>query len=427
MPTSPKRPILFNLTHLEDNCGHPTPTGIDRVALQQGRAIMAMSTNRPVLYTRQFHNGLEWINPHKAIALIHNLENRWLGHIETLNKPKKPKHPLTRAHKHIKAFLTEKYLPLLDKKLRHALNTLPPPIYLNSSPQGLHHFRIHQELAQHYQADLLFYLHDLIPIDYPEYSASTAEMHHKRLITMANTARCILTNSQYVEARFIRYCQENGLRVPPTSVLHIGIENAYLSPKYRTCQTLPWPYRKRIQKRPYFIMVGTLEPRKNHLLLLQIWRHLGKSLGDRCPMLVLVGKRGWKNQHIVDLIEQSPGLKPHVVEIRDATDQDTIALTRGALAALFPSFEEGWGIPVVEALTLGIPVICSDIPPLREASQGQALYLDPLDGPGWQKAILHRLKQPHPPIHFAPPSWQAHATKLAEIIHQLDGEAATTA
>ena len=111
---------------------------------------------------------------------------------------------------------------------------------------------------------------------------------------------------------------------------------------------------------PYFVVLGTIEPRKNHLLLLNIWRRLAEQQRSP-PKLVIIGTRGWENEQVLDVLDRSVLVRPHVVEGSGMGDRGLMRLLANARALLMPSFAEGYGLPVVEALSLGTPVVASDI------------------------------------------------------------------
>src|SRR4029077_7156113 len=168
--------------------------------------------------------------------------------------------------------------------------------------------------------------------------------------------------------------------------------------------------------RPLFVYVSTIEARKNHLLLLNLWRRLAMELGESAPLLVLVGQRGWETENVVDMLDRCPALKGAVVEHNAMADADMVALMKGAKALLLPSFAEGFGFPLIEALELGVPALWSDIAALRETGGAVPDFLDPLDGPGWQLAILdyaapgspRRAAQLARLSRWEPPSWEHH-------------------
>jgi glycosyltransferase involved in cell wall biosynthesis len=108
---------------------------------------------------------------------------------------------------------------------------------------------------------------------------------------------------------------------------------------------------------------------------------------------VVIGRRGWENEMVVDLLERSAALAPHVAEFGALSDAETQALLVGAQALLMPSFAEGLGLPLMEAGALGVPAVVADLPALREIGAPGTVYLDPLDGPAWHGAI-RRLARP---------------------------------
>ena len=152
---------------------------------------------------------------------------------------------------------------------------------------------------------------------------------------------------------------------------------------------LPDPPDRAPSGPPAFVVLGTIEPRKNHLLLLNIWRQFAEELPPgNIPQLHIVGRRGWENENIVDILDRAPFMGRHVFERGFLPDGDLRDLLTGARALLFPSFAEGFGFPLAEACQLGVPAICSDLPVYREFIDTGPIYLDPLDGPGWKNAII---------------------------------------
>ena len=99
---------------------------------------------------------------------------------------------------------------------------------------------------------------------------------------------------------------------------------------------------------------------------------------------------------------------------------------QGAVAVLMPSFAEGYGIPVVEALSLGTPVICSDIPVFRKISQGNALLRSPIDGRGWLEAIeammdgsVFREEWTRKAREFSAPTWDNYFNNVQNFLATL--------
>ena len=137
----------------------------------------------------------------------------------------------------------------------------------------------------------------------------------------------------------------------------------------------------------YFMMIGTIQGRKNHISMLHLWRDLVLR-GVQPPKLFIVGRRGWASEAVLTMLERSEVLRGHVVELNDLETGRMLGMLAGARALLFPSFEEGWGMPLIEALRLGVPVICSDIPAFREAGQGVPDYLSPIDLKEWERLVL---------------------------------------
>ncbi len=205
-------------------------------------------------------------------------------------------------------------------------------------------------------------------------------------------------------------------------MLEIGVEESFLAAAKSAGARTPSPAA------PYFVTIGTVEPRKNHLLLLQIWRALAIELKDDAPQLIIIGARGWNNQNVFDLLDRSPALQRKVSQVAHLSDDRMRGLVANARALLFPSFVEGWGMPLVEAMTLGVPAVCSDVPALRESGRDLALYLDPLDAPAWRRVIEDlaasdsstRRELSARCAMFRSPRWHDHFTQLDACLAAIE-------
>jgi glycosyltransferase involved in cell wall biosynthesis len=143
---------------------------------------------------------------------------------------------------------------------------------------------------------------------------------------------------------------------------------------------------------PYLLYVGTLHPRKNLVLLVQAFGDLLRSgdLGSAGHLqLVLGGQKGWLYEEIFAKVRKLD-LTDRVVFTGYVADADLPSLLSGAQAFVFPSLYEGFGLPVLEAMACGVPVVCSSASSLPEVTGQAALLVDPLDPKPWTEG-LHRV------------------------------------
>jgi glycosyltransferase involved in cell wall biosynthesis len=175
--------------------------------------------------------------------------------------------------------------------------------------------------------------------------------------------------------------------------------------------------------RPYFLVLGTIEGRKNHQLLLEVWQGLVERLGEGAPKLVIVGSRGWQAEDVFRQLDSLGPLQSHVEERSNCSDEELAQLIAGARALLMPSLAEGYGLPVFEALELGTPVIAADLPVYHEVAGSIPVYL-PLDDPAsWEQAVIdymadepQRASQIERMRGFKVPDWRTH---FATVEHWL--------
>lgn len=267
------------------------------------------------------------------------------------------------------------------------------------------------------RADVAFVpmIHDLLPLEYPEYfRRGEYDRHRRRLDFVVERASAVLVEARHTKRQLLAYAAAKGRANLPVHVVGLPVDPIFAT----AAPELP----AQLKSHPYFLIAGTIEPRKNHLALLQLWRRLVEEQGASAPKLVIIGRRGWENENAVDLLDRSHKLRNHVVEVSGLSSVSLRMLLAGARAMLLPSFGEGYGLPFVEAQAAGRPVIASDIPPFREIG-GDAILIDPLDGPGWLRAIRDFAERPRP---FSPCQSAAGSTFFETIESALEAIAETS-
>lgn len=224
----------------------------------------------------------------------------------------------------------------------------------------------------------VFYIHDLLPILTPEtFWRGEPERHARRLALLARRGAGAIVSSAATAEDLIAHMRSLGR---PDLPIHTAPPP--VAPLFRA----PCPPDPRLSGVSYFVVCGTIEPRKNHALLAKVWRRLVADAGAATPKLVVVGKRGWRCEVIVAALSD-PALGGAIVQVEGLPNGGWRALLAGARALLAPSLGEGYGLPLAEALASGTPAICSDIPPFREIAGTTVPYLDPRRPEEWLSRI----------------------------------------
>ncbi len=292
-----------------------------------------------------------------------------------------------------------------------------PGILLNTSHTGMEFGRYYRNVATR-NARSVFMIHDLIPLTHAEYCRPGVDaMHRRRVRTALAHADALIANSQATRDALAHEAKIAGIALPPTVVALLA---SGMQSRHHTAPDAPL-------SRPYFVMLGTIEARKNHWMMLHVWRQLVEAHGADAPTLVIIGRRGWECENVIDMLERCEAIRDFVIERSNCSDAEVQAWLAHARALLFPSFAEGYGIPLVEALELGVPAIASRLDAFREIAGDIPDYLDPLDGPGWRHAI-EQYREPDSAARaaqlvriqdFVAPSWDTHFARIDALLHTL--------
>ncbi len=426
-PVAPgRRPVVYDMSHLIARLRAETGTGIDRIDLAFASHFFSSTPKCEAVrygsgpprriggsWAREFTRAAQnvWTKAETARA-----EALWAW----LEAPpgSSPKPRLVAQSRNGAPAWSRRLLSWTGYLVGDASKAVPPrAVYINVGYHRFEHPRFFEWLAARPDVDGVFMIHDLLPLDYPEYfEPGEAEKFRARISTALRYGRAFLVSTETVRRRLQREIAARGLKPRPI-----------------WAQPFPSPLADfaaagRHIAHPYFVVIGTIEPRKNHLLLLNVWREMARRQ-EAPPRLVIVGARGWENEQVLDMLDRSESLAPHVVEASNLGSRQLAELIAGARAVLAPSFDEGYGLPIVEALALGVPVVASDTEASREVSQGRARLLSPLDGEGWRREIerLASDAEYHAAARarvagFAAPKWREYFASLDQFLAGLQAQ-----
>ena len=214
-------------------------------------------------------------------------------------------------------------------------------------------------------------IHDMIPVVTPEYlhdNRKSAAFRDFMLATLPVTdaIMAISKNTATDVSRLLELGQAKaGGKI---SVFQLG--DSPISPSLKLNQP------KLATDRPYILSVGTVEIRKNHQLLLEAYR-LAQAKGIDLPQLYIAGRLGWKVTDLVETIKSDPYIKTKVRIIEQPNDSELGWLYSNAQLTVFPSFYEGWGLPITESLAFGKVTLSSNTSSMPEAGGSLADYFSP--------------------------------------------------
>tara|TARA_R110002020_G_scaffold367683_1_gene579524 strand:- start:9803 stop:10915 length:1113 start_codon:yes stop_codon:yes gene_type:complete len=229
-------------------------------------------------------------------------------------------------------------------------------------------------------------IHDLSVISYPEYHPiERINMLSGEIKKSIDAANAIITDSEYVKKEIMTMfgADSNKIHVVPLS--H-GYEYFPRGPD--VAENIMNKYD--IKWKKYVLLVGTIEPRKNIEAAIDAFSQLSDAIKANYK-LIIVGHKGWSNQGIFQKIENATA-EGWLRYIGFVEEQDLPCIYSGAQLFVFPSFYEGFGLPVLEAMASGVPVVASNSSSIPEVCGTAAALCDPNDTSGLRDLILRGIQ-----------------------------------
>ncbi len=421
-------PIAYDATRLFLGPLSLTPRGIDRVDLAYARYFFAHSDEDcwavlpTVLGTRLFTRervlrGLARLEELWAENRLPDVDQAWTALAPTLNAGKSTWHLAPNGA----LALSRRMTSLLNATGigfgRGAVRNLARnTVYVNVGQIGLTHPFLLRWLDRRPDIRPLFMLHDVIPLEMPEYVSPNAVKAHAAMVDQtARYAAGLIVTTRTAQRAIELELERRHVGALPTLALPLPVPSIFREPPD------PDPLLSAI---PYFVVCGAIELRKNHLLLLEVWKRLHRKHGAAAPHLVIAGSKGWQGDLILDRLRRSGNVSAHIHVLQGLSTPALKRLISGARALLMPSFIEGFGLPVVEAASLGTPVVASDIPAHREVGHPGTVFVDPIDGVGWENAIgAFLVNEPFrlaPSPGYASFTWADYFASLSPFIRMIE-------
>jgi glycosyltransferase involved in cell wall biosynthesis len=296
--------------------------------------------------------------------------------------------------------------------------TVGLPRYIKQHPLTLFH-GTNFEVPLWKRCTTILTIHDLSTLLYPE-THQKRLMYRSRLLLplMARTATMIVTPSESVRREV---CER--LRVKPERIVAVPEAARRLFRRIPPEQTVMTRQRLGIEDE-FLLYVGTIEPRKNLLTLVRALAEVLRAT-QSCPQLVIAGKQGWLSDDLFAYLKGS-GISERVLFTGYVTDEELCALYSSCRVFIYPSLYEGFGLPTLEAMACGAPVIASDIPSLREVAGQAAHFFAPTSVEALARSIVHLLEDEGERRHLlsaglrraAEFSWEQTARQTREVYEE---------
>jgi glycosyltransferase involved in cell wall biosynthesis len=397
-------PIWLDVTRLLSRAGRGVLTGIDRVELAylQHLLILGDPATRYLARTTRGYLLLDNRGGARLAGIIGgevrpdraDLLSRSLG------KGSNTRH---RVEASVRPFAVDRGLPrglmrMIDRRA-------PGPMtYLNIGHSNLSQATL-GAFGRSRWARTAVLIHDLIPITHPDLVAEGMPARFAgRLERVRTHADLVICNSAATEADLAVHWGD-GPR-PASVVAHLGLDQR--------------PRASTARDPRHFVMLGTIEPRKNHALILDVWERLADDLPDALmPVLHIIGPTGWRVEDLMARLSVHPLLGRSIHLHGALPEAEMQAHLARATALLFPSLAEGYGYPPLEAALAGAVPICSDLPVFAETLGKSAVYLNARDAYPWVETIKKHVLgtevlQTRPMPRAS--GWQLHFSKVGAAL-----------
>lgn len=230
-------------------------------------------------------------------------------------------------------------------------------------------------------------IHDIGPTAYPQFFEQvdmSPEDYNAKILPIADL---VLANSKTTKDDLTSWLRQQKLHVPKIEVFRLGDDIKVNKPSKPTDEIFK---QSGLKGEDYLLMVGTIELKKNHLMLYYVYK-LAKVRGITLPKFVIAGRRGWLSNAAYALLTKDPEIKDSFIFQLDKSDEELSWLYSHCLFTVLPSLYEGWGIPIAESVARGVPCLASNFGSMNEVAEGYVTRFCPVSSDECLAAIQKML------------------------------------
>lgn len=262
-------------------------------------------------------------------------------------------------------------------------------------------------------------LHDFVPFFMPElYWEGFSSQYIQCITELIQLSDNILVYSNSTRRDLVRFFPNVDAQKPVTTI-RLGDDFDAIAKRSHPAEV------DGLQGRRFVLVVGTIQPRKNHALLLPVWRRLLLEQPADCPILVLAGKKGWHVDELLYFCGRNPDLQKTIKVLDNVSDGQLRWLYENAIFSIYPSLYEGWGLPIAESLAFGRACLSSNASAMTEIAGDLIDYFSPYDSGELFHLVVRYLKDPawlaekerSIKAHFRKTSWRQ---TVEEVVRAVD-------
>lgn len=248
-----------------------------------------------------------------------------------------------------------------------------------------------QALKTQHNLNFSLYVYDLIQLQFRQYyPADSATDFETNLKSLARVADDFLVCSEATQKDLLKFLRGEGQAFKAITRTRLGDMGEQEDPGPEAIVESS-ELLSSLKDEDFVIYVSSLDLRKNHALLINVWRRLIEERGGNVPKLLFIGRNMWMGEQILHQIECDESLNRSIQMLDNVNDQELRWLYQNALFSVYPSFYEGWGLPVAESLSFGTPCLASNRSSVKEIAPQLTDLLDPYDFRAWVERVRYYL------------------------------------